>query len=235
MAFGAWPASTAPQTRDMAARGSATRDSRAGTWVMIRPSACMTSTVRCGRAVCPPGPDSRTSTRSQAAVIGPTRSPSRPTSRCGSQCRPKIRSTSSSPPASITSCAPPGMTSSAGWKMQRTRPWGRSGASTRASAAPSRIVVCASCPQAWHIPGTVERYGTALASGSGSASRSARSATTRGPVPTSHHRPLPPGSTFGDRPAADRRSISSRVVSCSARPASGWACNRRRTAMRSAS
>ena len=120
--FGATPACTAPQTSDMPCRGSARRDSRPGTSVITRPSAYTRSTVRCGRAVCPPGPDSSTSTLSQAAVIGPVRRPTRPVSSFGSQCSAKIRSTSLSTPPSIASSAPPGTASSAGWKITRTRP-----------------------------------------------------------------------------------------------------------------
>ena len=71
MVLGATPALTAPQTSDMPARGSTSRDSSPGTSVTTRPSACTRSTVSCGRAVCPPGPLRVTSIRSQAAVIEP--------------------------------------------------------------------------------------------------------------------------------------------------------------------
>ena len=76
------------------------------------------------------------------------------------------------------------MLSSAGWKISRTRPGsspllGELG--QRPGRAPSSTVVCTSWPQAWQTPSTVDRYGTSLVSGSGSASRSARSATTRSP------------------------------------------------------
>src|SRR3712207_8397506 len=47
-----------------------------------------------------------------------------------------------------TPVAPPGTVSSAGWKTQRTVP-GRPSSELSASAAPSRTVVCTSCPQAW--------------------------------------------------------------------------------------
>jgi hypothetical protein len=93
--------------------------------------------------VCPPGPDSSTSTLSQAAVIGPLRRPTRPVSSLGSQCSAKIRSTSLSTPPSIASSAPPGTASSAGWKITRTRP-ASSGPEASARAAPSTAVVCAS-------------------------------------------------------------------------------------------
>ena len=46
--------------------------------MISRPRASTRSTVSCGRAVCPPGPVSVTSTRSQAAVIAPVRSPTVP-------------------------------------------------------------------------------------------------------------------------------------------------------------
>ncbi len=52
--------------------------------------------------------------------MGPTRRPTSPTSRLGSQCRAKTSSTPVSHPPSMISWAPPGMTSSAGWKISRT-------------------------------------------------------------------------------------------------------------------
>ena len=96
--------------------------------------------------------------RSQAAVMGPLRTPTLPASRRGSQCSPKMRSTEAMPPAAMTSSAPPA-TSSAGWKMSRTRPGSRPEAAcwARNSPAPRTMVVCTSWPQAWHALGTVER------------------------------------------------------------------------------
>ena len=52
--------------------------------------------------------------------MGPTRRPTSPTSRLGSLCSAKTSSTPFSHPPSMISCAPPGMTSSAGWKISRT-------------------------------------------------------------------------------------------------------------------
>ena len=75
MALAAEPALTRPQTRLRLDRGSTRRDSAAGSSVMILPRAKTRSAVRCGRAVCPPGPVTRTVILSQAAVIGPTLSP----------------------------------------------------------------------------------------------------------------------------------------------------------------
>ena len=89
---------------------------------MTRPSASTRSAVRCGRAVCPPGEVSEISTTSHAEVIGPTRVPSLPTSSRGSQCSAKIRSTPSMAPSATMSIAPPGCTSSAGWKIEPDPP-----------------------------------------------------------------------------------------------------------------
>ena len=129
--------------------------------------------------MCPPGPVTLTVSLSQAAVIGPVLVPILPTSSRGSQCSAKMRSTEAMPPAAITSMAPPG-TSSAGWKISRTLPGSARAAAARArnSPVPSRMAVCTSCPQAWHASGIGDRYGTSFSSLIGSASMSARSATT---------------------------------------------------------
>ena len=69
--------------------------------------------------------------------------------------------------------------------------------------------------QAWQAFGTVERYGTSFSSGMGSASRSARSATTgpsAGPPPMSTTSPVPLGSVTGRSPADASRSRTRRVV-----------------------
>ncbi len=167
---------------------------------MTVPSACTRSAVRCGREVCPPGEVRRSSSMSQAEVIGPTRVPTWPTSRRGSQCSAKMRSTSSRPFAAMTSSAPPGWTSSAGWKTSRTRPGSRSATEASARPAPSSTEVCASCPHMCATPGTCETHGTSVCSCSGRASMSARSATVRGPEPMSQISPVP-GSRRGSRPA----------------------------------
>ena len=177
---------------------------------------------------------SRSSSRSVAEVMAPTRVPTMPTGRRGSQCRPKIWSTPPSrAPEAITSSAPPGMTSSAGWKISRMRP-GSSGAEARARAVASRIVVWASCPQAWQAPSTVDEWGRPVASVSGRASMSARSATHRSPVPMSQIRPVPVAMISGLRPAALSRPATSSVVPNSWRDSSGWACRCRNQASTSA-
>ena len=73
------PARIAPNTIETPQRASIRRSKRAGTSTTTRPSACTRSVVRCARAVWPPGPLSRTSTMSVAAVNGPDRTPTRPT------------------------------------------------------------------------------------------------------------------------------------------------------------
>ena len=92
------------------------------------------------------------------------------------------------------------------------RPAGRSAGRVRAASrprpgrpgrtrSPSSTEVCTSCPQAWQAFGTVDRYGTFFSSLMGSASRSARRATSELPAdwsPMSTMSPVP----LGMRPAA---------------------------------
>ena len=77
----------------------------------------------------------------------------------GSQCKAKISSTSSSQRESLIGWAPPGMTSSAGWKISRVA----TPASVRvpvcmarASPAPRQAATWTSCPHAWATPGTAD-------------------------------------------------------------------------------
>ncbi len=93
MTLGALPALMLPQTRLAPARGSRRRESAAGSWVHSVARAKVRSCVRCGRDVWPPRPLSWTRTRSAAPVIEPSRRPTRPTSREGSQCRANVRET----------------------------------------------------------------------------------------------------------------------------------------------
>ena len=125
--------------------------------------------------MCPPGEYSVISMRSAADVMGPGLIATLPTSSRGSQCSAKIRDTPVIAPAAMASMAPPGINSSAAWKINRT-PTGSSGTDANASAVPSRIAVCASCPQAWATFGIVDAYGAPVRSAMGSASMSARSA-----------------------------------------------------------
>ena len=79
-------------------------------------------------------------------------------------------------------CRAPAWPSSPGWNMKITVP-GRSACRAQSSrAAPASMAVCRSCPQACITPGTVEAYGSPVASVTGSASMSPRSSTT-GPWP----------------------------------------------------
>ena len=121
----------------------------------------------------------------------------------------------------IVSIAPPGISSSAGWKISRS-PRGSSGAPASARAVPSRIAVCASWPQACAALGIVEAYGAPVRSAIGNASMSARNAT-RGSWsgPKSQVSPVPPGSTLGLSPASTNRSATNCVVAYSWRPSSG--------------
>ncbi|SIM31221.1 Uncharacterised protein [Mycobacteroides abscessus subsp. abscessus] len=213
------------------ALGSIRRLNTPGNPVMTVPSPYTRSAVRCGREVCPPGECRVISTVSAADVIAPARIATLPTSRRGSQCKAKILVTPAIAPVATTSMAPPGMTSSAGWKIRRT-PDGSDGAELSAMAAPSKIAVCASCPQACATFGTVDEYAAPVRSCIGRASMSARSAT-RGPSsgPKSQVTPVPPGKTFGLRPASANRAATYSVVACSWRANSGcsWMCRRHRT------
>lgn len=120
MALAAWPALTAPHTMTVPALGSIRRLNTPGNPVMTVPSPYTRSAVRCGREVCPPGECRVISTVSAADVIAPARIATLPTSRRGSQCKAKILVTPAIAPVATTSMAPPGMTSSAGWKIRRT-------------------------------------------------------------------------------------------------------------------
>src|SRR4051812_16813521 len=149
----------------------------------------------------------------------------------GSACRPKMRETPSSAPASMAIRAPPGMISSAGWKISRTRPGSRSATPARARPAPSRAAACTSWPHACATPWTVLAQGSSVWSSTGRASRSARSATSGpSPEPMSTIRPLR-GSGVGTRPSWSSRLAMTEVVRSSAQESSGWAWRSRRTSI----
>ena len=184
--------------------------------------------MRWGRDVWPPRPARCTVTRSAAAVIAPSRRPTLPTSRLGSQWTAKIASTSSRAPSASRSTAPPGMTSSAGWKSRRTPiPRSRSASSwaLRASPAPSTPATWTSWPQAWQMPSVVDAQGSPVRSPTGRASRSARNATRYAgcSAPRSAISPLT-GRVRVAIPAAVRRSATLAVVRVSPRESSGCAC-----------
>src|SRR6478752_4857390 len=120
MAFGAEPAEICPQTTDTPLRTSTRRESTAGTLTAICARAKTSSSVRCGREVWPPRPESSILMVSEAEVIAPIRVPILPTSIRGSQCSARMRGTPSRTPCSMHEVAPPGIVSSAGWKMIRT-------------------------------------------------------------------------------------------------------------------
>ena len=129
-------------------------------------------------------------------MIAPARRPTVPTSDEGSQCSANARSTPSRPPAAITSSAPPGMTSSAGWKTSRTRP-GSDAAAVRGRRSTARRRAPRPCARRGRRrgrrPGPSTRTRGRSRPSSGSASRSARRSHDRirsradvgrpGPVP----------------------------------------------------
>ncbi|ROP35137.1 hypothetical protein EDD40_0358 [Saccharothrix texasensis] len=196
---------TRPHAGTVPDRGSTRRASSAGSPVATTPSACTTSQSSSLRRPAPHAP-TRSSSMAHADVTGRTPMPTRPTGTVGSQCRPKIRSTPSTPCAAITSCDPPG-SSSAGWNSSRTRP---GSTEAGAAAAPSRIAVCTSWRHACETPGTVDAHDSPEVSATAGASMSARRATQRGPLPTSQITPVSIGSTRGRRPGKRRTSAAGR-------------------------
>ena len=152
----------------------------------------------------------------------------------GSQCRPKIRLTPSSAPARIDISAPPGMISSAGWKISRTRPGSSAATDCSARPAPTRPAVCTSCPHACATPSMLLRQGSGMRSSTGSASRSARRPIT-GPgfSPMSTSTPVLPSGRV-TRPASPSRLVTRLVVRSSCQESSGWACRSRRNSSSSA-
>ena len=225
-----------PQTTETPLRTSTRRDSTAGTLTAICARAKTSSSVRCGREVWPPRPVSSILMVSEAEVMAPIRVPILPTSIRGSQCRARIRGTPSRTPCSMQLWAPPGMVSSAGWKMIRTVP--RSGDSScircRTRAAPSMVAVWTSWPQAWVTPWFFEANGRPVSSMMGRASMSPRRAVAIGPSPMSTVRPVP-SRRRGLSPASSRRLASLSVVRNSLKESSGCACRSRRKAISSGS
>ena len=148
IALAATPALTAPHTMTVLLRGSMRRDSTPGTPgdQRAQPVDQVAGQVRSRRV-----PAVRL--QRDLDLIGRRRDRARPGSR---PCRPPAAGRSAarrcatprvSAPAAIASIAPPGISSSAAWKISRT-PTGSSGTEASASAVPSRIAVCASCPHA---------------------------------------------------------------------------------------
>jgi hypothetical protein len=127
--------------------------------------------------------------------------------------------------------APPGINSSAAWKISRT-PTGSSGAAASADAAPSSIAVCASCPQACATFGTVEAYGAPVGHrqrvhiGAQRDARRMLGTEVAG-------QPGAAGQHLRVQPASTSRSATNWVVANSWRPNSGWRWMCRRHSTRS--
>src|ERR1041384_3359962 len=136
------------------------------------------STTRCGWAACPPLPRMVMVNWSGAAMSGPSLTPTCPTGARSHRCAPITRSTPPSTPARTSSSAPPGASSSACWKTKRTSPESSSFRSTSTWTAPSSIAVCPSWPQACIAPSLSETNSWVFFSTIGSASMSARIAST---------------------------------------------------------
>ena len=135
----------------------------------------------------------------------------------------------------MTSSAPPGMTSSAGWKISRTAARA-AGVLRAARRAPGRRRAGRRCARRGRRRGR-RRRSVERARRGRSASRdrqrvevgAQRDAVRRSAAPMSATSPVP-GSSRTSSPARSSRSATSAVVRTSARASSGWACRSRRSA-----
>lgn len=206
------------------------------------------STLRWGAAPWACLPFTRILKWSTAASAGPTENPTWPTSMSAKLCSPKIAlgAGSSSTPSATIIRAPPsspgGGPSSAGWKMNLTAPGSSSRIEASTDATPSCTATWMSCPQAWLTPTSWPRYvvrtvdlkGNGVSSVTGSASMSARTATT-GPGRPPRRMPTTPVCATpvrtSSKPSARRWSATSSAVLNSRLPSSGfwWMISRSRT------
>ena len=175
--------------------------------------------------------------RSEAASIGPWRTPIWPACSVENTCRPKIASglkDLNTPSSSIIGAPPfsPGGTpSSAGWNTSITCPGRSWRIATSASAMPSRMPVWPSWPQACITPVvwplkvvvTFEANGRPVCSVTGNASMSARNAIFGPGLPPSMIATTPWWAipVCGFSPSARRCSATFAAVRCSRLDSSG--------------
>ena len=167
--------------------------------MISRPSASTRSAVRCGRAVCPPG---ERADLDDVAGRGDRADPGAEVA----DLQPRVAVQREDPldavegPVGDMSIAPPGCTSSAGWKISRTRP-----AATARWPARGRPRAPSRCGR------RARRRASRSAPSRRTAGRWPRAAEsvdvgTHGDAalaaPTSQTRPVPPGRVRGSRPAA---------------------------------
>ena len=118
--------------------------------------------MSCGRAVCPPGPSSVTSMRSQAAVIGAGAQADLP----GGHRRVAVQR--ERPGGAVEDAGGDHLGGAAGHGLlgrledARAPVPGSPSSAASAMATPRTTVVCTSCPQAWQRPSRVEAYGHVL-------------------------------------------------------------------------
>ncbi len=143
-----------------------------------------------------------------------------------------MASTPSRPPSLITSSAPPGGCSSAGWNINLTEPGKLSLCRIRSLAAPNIIAMWASCPQECMKPGCCDIYSLLNCVGSSiisSPSISVRSAMHfPGPLPCIVAMTPVLAINFPSSPISSRSSITAFCVLNSWKLNSGILCNRRR-------
>mmetsp|Transcript_28647 Transcript_28647/g.93591 ORF Transcript_28647/g.93591 Transcript_28647/m.93591 type:complete len:263 (+) Transcript_28647:436-1224(+) len=207
--------------------GSAEREMTVWSAATTAAPATIGSRVWCGAAPCPPAPTTRMSNEPAAAIAVPARTPMRPgvqmsftSPQRGATCSPNAAPADPSAPSSSIRSAP-APPSSAGWKMSRTSPGSSASCALSIRAAPSSIVMCASCPHACILPEFVEWKSTSvLSSWTGNASMSARSATEGPPffAPIVATTPVSAtGNSYETPSASSSRLISAEVLNSSKR------------------
>ena len=171
------------------------------------------------------------SNRSEAARHAPCTKPKVPTGISGWLWNASARSIlgPSITPSAIIAFMPP-MPSSAGWNTSFTVPASCGARSFSTAATPSSVVVWMSWPQACIRPGLVLANGRPDFSSIGSASMSARMASTgpgRPPSirPTTPVRPMP---VWWLMPSRVSSRATTPAVRTSSKPSSGWAWMSRR-------
>ena len=226
------PACATPHTSTAAARGSSRRVSTAGRPVITVPIAYTRSVVRCGREVCPPGPNSRSSMTSDVEVIAPGLQPD------PAHLQPRVAVQREDGAQAVERPGGDDVVRPAGKDLlgrledqphpagERRPPWTAPAPRRAAPSGARRARRHARCPAA--------SRSTAGRSPRGSAARRCPRAA-RPPFRRNRSRRPPRCRSAAARPRSRRRAGcagSARWSPIPARPSSGWACTRRRSSTR---
>mmetsp|Transcript_30130 Transcript_30130/g.64364 ORF Transcript_30130/g.64364 Transcript_30130/m.64364 type:complete len:243 (+) Transcript_30130:555-1283(+) len=204
-------------------KGEDVRDTSVCRATMAAEAATTGSRPRCGMAPCVPFPLKTHLKKTALAMMVPGREATMPVSTLGHTWNPKMALMSRRCSRMCRAPAPP---SSAGWKASLIVPRPSFPSACRPvsrRAAPRSIVVCTSCPHACMRPGWVLRKYTSASSSRGSASISARSATTgASPDPITPTTPVPPMPAVKGTPSAASSRCTTLLVSNSLYMSSGF-------------